>query len=273
MFKHTVSRLKLAAKILLGKQMADRYLNVLPDDVFIVSYPKSGNTWTKFLIGNLVSPDRPVDFSSIESIIPNIYMHSDQDLQAVKRPRLLKSHEYFDPRYKKIIFIVRDPRDVAVSYYHYHLKLRLLDTSYPIDRFVSRFITGELDLYGSWGEHTTSWLSTKKPGDTFLMLRYEDMLSNTVHELHKIASFLNIEVNQQEIERAVERSSAENMRSLEKTAGKYLQSRHTNDKTKPFVRSARSGDWKEQLPPASVQMIETAWAEPMQLCGYIEHKK
>ena len=43
-------------------------------------------------------------------------------MRALPRPRVLKSHESFQPHYPSVIYIVRDPRDVAVSYYHHAMK-------------------------------------------------------------------------------------------------------------------------------------------------------
>src|SRR5881397_1861057 len=97
-----------------GRVIAGRRLTVFPDDVFIVSYPRSGNTWTRFLVGNLVYQDEPVTFANIESRIPEIYLFPDRVLRSLPRPRMLKSHECFDPRYQRVIYIVRDPRDVVV---------------------------------------------------------------------------------------------------------------------------------------------------------------
>ena len=54
----------------------------------------------------------------MEYIIPDIYKNTEKDLKVIKRPRVLKSHEYYDPRQKKLIYLVRDPRDVVISYYH-----------------------------------------------------------------------------------------------------------------------------------------------------------
>src|SRR5437899_924402 len=104
--------LKSAWNYLQGKGNAGRNLIVLPDDVFLVSYGRSGNTWTRFLIGNLIHPDEPVTFANIERVIPDIYCNSQKKIMNLPRPRLIKSHECFEPRYKKVIYIVRDPRDV-----------------------------------------------------------------------------------------------------------------------------------------------------------------
>jgi hypothetical protein len=269
MIAKTFSRIKQAGKILLGRQNPGRSLTVFPDDIFIVSYPKSGNTWTRFLLGNLIHHPKLVDFENIETMVPDIYYHNDEELQQLNRPRLLKSHEYFDPRYKKSIYIVRDPRDVAVSYYHHHVKFNLIASDHPIDAFVNGFIEGNLDAYGSWGEHVGSWLGAHKPADMFLFLRYEDLLSDTLAELRKITAFLKLDMERADLERAIERSSPQNMRKLEQAQYSASKIWRNSNKDKNFVRSARAGDWKDQLSPAAAQAIESAWRKPMELCGYI----
>ena len=102
---------------------AGPYLKVFPDDVFIVSYPRSGNTWVRFLIGSMVY-QADVDFNNLVTIIPDIYRCTNRFLESLERPRYLKSHEPYDGRYPKVIYLVRDPRDVAISYYYWLLKFR-----------------------------------------------------------------------------------------------------------------------------------------------------
>src|SRR3979411_2209391 len=132
-------------RVLTGRQMAGRNLTVFSDDVFLVSYPRSGNTWTRFLIGNLVHQDEPVTFSNIESRITDIYFHPDHRMRRLSRPRILKSHECFQPHYRQIIYIVRDPRDVAVSFYHHSVKARNIPDNYPMEDFKLRFTNPALD--------------------------------------------------------------------------------------------------------------------------------
>ena len=102
----------------LGLHHPGRNLEVWTDDVFIVSYPKSGNTWTRFLIANLVYPETPADFSNINRLTPDPEALSKREMAKMPRPRIIKSHQYFDPRYKRVIYVVRDPRDVALSQFH-----------------------------------------------------------------------------------------------------------------------------------------------------------
>src|ERR1700685_4202503 len=98
--------LKVVTSYLLGTDKAERNFAVFPDDTFIVSYPRSGNTWTRFLIANLMHSETPVTFANIEHVIPDSTALSSRAMKRIRRPRLVKSHEYFDPRYSKVIYLV-----------------------------------------------------------------------------------------------------------------------------------------------------------------------
>ena len=65
-------RINKIIRLLFSMDNAERDVTVLPDDIFIVSYPKSGNTWLRFLVANIVFPDREINLSNIESTIPDI---------------------------------------------------------------------------------------------------------------------------------------------------------------------------------------------------------
>jgi hypothetical protein len=264
-----------AGRVLTGRQLAGRGVTVFPDDVFLVSYPRSGNTWARFLLGNLIVPDVPVSFSNIETRIPEIYFNRDRFLRSLPRPRVLKSHECFQPHYPRVIYIVRDPRDVAVSYYHHNVKAGNVADDYPIASFIPRFIAGEFDpKFGSWRDNVLSWTALRRDERRFLMLRYEDMKADSVTALRKVASFLDhfsfpkIDASPESLRRAIELSSPERMRALEKQeSGGWVLTKGTRS-DKPFVRSATSGGWKSQLPSESVGAIESAWGDLMQSLGY-----
>jgi len=270
--------LRVAAHVVdtvVGRIPAGRGLTVFPDDVFLVSYPKSGNTWTRFLIGNLVYPDRPVTFLNIESLIPEISLNPDHLLRHFPRPRILKSHECFDPRYPRVVYIVRDPRDVAVSHYHYNMKRRNIPEGYPLDDYIPRFMVSEFNpRIGSWGDHVMSWLCLRENRSDFLLLYYEDMLQNTQRELTRIASFLKeaavLETDPapERIARAVEQSSTDRMRRLEKTQGDQWKMTKGSRQDKPLVRAATASGWKSALSANSVSKIEEAWGPVMLRLGY-----
>lgn len=263
-----IGELKYGVKYLLGKDIAGRYFSSFPDDTFIVSFPRSGNTWTRFLIGNLIHPSEPITFLNVEGVIPDTNALSKRYLKRIPRPRILKSHEYFDPRYKKVIYIVRDPRDVALSHYNWQRKRREIDDQYPLERYISRFIAGEIAGWGSWGEHVLSWLATRYYSPNFLLLRYEAMLAEPLRELGKVATFLGIEAREETLATAVERSSADNMRKMEKAQGGQWVATKGRREDIPFVGKAKHGGWQSLLSERSVEEIESAWGPLMKTLGY-----
>jgi Sulfotransferase domain len=285
---------------LLERDIAGRAVQVYPDDIFLVSYPKSGNTWTRFLLGNLMNPDECITFANVERKVPDIYAESKLTLKKTTRPRVIKSHECFDPRYRRVIYIVRDPRDVALSAYHYDRKGRNIADDFPLDTYVtsrfmktdeyfgtwgehagswlvnpsnisqiSRLNNGYMGTMGSWGENVMSWLGARGHDREFLLIRYEDLLEDTIREMIRISDFIGLrQISAEQIARAVERSSAENMRKLEVAdADKWVTTKESR-KDIPFVRTAKSGQWQQGLPPASVAEIESAWGPVMTLLGY-----
>jgi hypothetical protein len=256
-------------RVVTKRQPAARGLTVYPDDTFLVSFPRSGNTWTRFLVCNLMNPDDPVGFAQLESRIPEIYDVSDRALRAFPRPRVIKSHECFDPRYKKIIYIVRDPRDVLVSYYEFQLKRRVISDDCSLEEFLPRFMESEFEpKTGCWRDHVLSWIATRGGQQGFLLLRYEDMLANTQKESAKITSFLGLDSNPGRIARAVALSSAGRMRQLEKEQSRQWRETKKTRQDKPFVRKAAAGGWKSTLPERCVIQIESAWGDVMRSVGY-----
>ena len=106
------------------------------------------------------------------------------------------------------------------------------------------------------------------------MLRYEDLKHDAVAALNNVVAFLErcsfrkIDSSAPALQRAVELSSSERMRALEKQeAGRWILTKGTR-RDKPFVRSAISGGWKLQLDRESVVVIESAWGDLMQRLGY-----
>jgi hypothetical protein len=265
-----IKRAKGYLETVLLRKPAGRMATVFPDDIFLVGYFRSGSTWSRFIFGNYIWQGEPITFANLDELIPSIYSLPDRILR--KRHRVIKSHEYFDPRYPRVIYIVRDPRDVAVSFYFYNLKVRLLPDGYPIDDFVKRFIAAKVvdyaDRVGTWEENAMSWVRMRQGNKNFCLVRYEDLLADPVKELQKVSPMLGIEPTQERIERAIKLSSASHMRKLEKSqSDKWITTKGTRQDI-PFVRDAKSGGWRDRLSEASVRMIEKAWGPTMQELGY-----
>lgn len=264
-----IKRLIGGSKRVLGMHRPGRELIILLDDTFLVSYPKSGNTWTRVLIANLLSPEKPADFRAINRLVPDPSSESKRHFTKMPRPRVIKSHFVFDPRYPRVIYIVRDPRDVVISEYHYQRKTRKIDDGYPLEEYVRRFIAGETySENGSWGEHVSGWLSARDGDPRFLLLYYERLLSDTVEELARIASFLNLSATRERLAEVVTLSSADRMRKLEAQQGDASSLMKGSRKDLAFIRTAKSGAWKSDLPESLVERIESAWGPVMHYLGY-----
>jgi len=263
-----IQRFVSAAKILTRRVQPGMSLKVRPDDTFLVSYPKSGNTWLRFLIANLLRKDPPVGLLDADCMIPSVDGKAKRFFDAMKSPRVIKSHFAFIPAYKRVIYVVRDPRDVVMSQYHYQIKRGVLEQGAPLEDFVSRFIKGDVCPYGSWGDNVGSWIATRRHDPNFLLLRYEDMLADVSSGATGISNFLDLPSDSDRIALAVERSSLENMRKIEKSEGKKWDSTKGSRQDMSFFRSAKSGEGRAVLPRESVERIEKAWGALMRSLDY-----
>jgi hypothetical protein len=267
-----INRFIAVVKRAFGLHQPGRTLLILPDDTFLVSYPKSGNTWARVLIANLLSPNKPADFRMINQLVPDPEADTKRHFARMPRPRVIKSHFVFDPNYPRVIYIVRDPRDVVISEYHYQRKTRKIDDHYPLEEYVRRFIKGETYRgNASWGEHVASWLITRDGDPRFLLVRYETLLSDTVGELARIATFLGISTSPQRLAEVAELSSADRMRELEAKQSSASSLMKGSRKDVPFVRAAKSGGWRSDLPEPLVEKMEAAWSPLMRRLGYELH--
>ena len=257
-------------RVALGRPvtLAGGSLTVLPSDLFLVSYPRSGNTWFRFLVANALHPETEASFASIGTLVPDIYDTPDWALLRTPDPRVLKSHEPYDRRYRRVVYLVRDPADVALSYLHYLIKMRTLDDGHGAEAFAERFLAGELDTFGTWGEHVRGWLDAREGDANFLLLRYEDALVDPAGALARILALLGLEADRARIDVAVARSSAANLRRLEQTTEAVHARLAASRPDRDFVRRAAPGGADEEWPDSVVTRIRTAWPEVAERLGY-----
>src|ERR1700687_5432529 len=240
-----------------GLHRPGRRLPMRPDEMLLASYPKSGTTWLRFLIANLRHPDREVGYGNLHHLILDLEVSVERDFDRAPRPRIIKTHGSFDPRYRRVIYMVRDPRDVALSHYEHLRKLRRTDDEFPMEDFIQRFLAGgdtasrvSTAHTGSWGENAGSWLATRSRHSGFLLVRYEDLLDGTTRELMRVADFAGLPATPERISQAIERSSVE--RSFGDEMGEEAECR----------------GWRSNLPEPQVARIENAWGDIMACLGY-----
>lgn len=244
---------------------ARRWFKTFPDDCLLTSYPRSGNTWLRFMITGLLRPKDALSFEFVKSVIPDIYEARDRDLQRIDRPRILKSHEPYDYRYPKVVYVVRDPRDVAVSYLHYQLRESQLDADAGVDEFITRFVRGDLDSFGPWAAHVESWLPRRYESD-FLLIRYEDVLEDPLEIVSVLCSFLALPCDDRLIRSVAARSSFPAMRDM--AAGS--EDAGVSSPEQRFIRKGLAGAWRQELADAAADMIEREFGSVMAKVGYLD---
>jgi Sulfotransferase domain len=252
-----IRHLSAGMRRVLGLHRQGRRLPVLPDDTLLASYPSSGDLWFRFLVANLVHPDRTVDFRNLNRLIIDPNFTVKRDVDRAPRPRIVHTHRSFDPRYRRIIYLVRDPRDVALAQYR---QLRKTGNEFALANFIDSFLAGDLNRnLGSWGENVSSWIAGRFNCSGFALLRFEDLVSDTGRELTRVANFAGWPAGQSIISHAIERSSPEEMRKMQKQQVR-------NPAT---IASADTlSEWKSELPKSQVMRIENAWGEIMSCLGY-----
>jgi hypothetical protein len=221
-----------------------RHAGVSRSDVFLVSYPKSGNTWLKFMLAELLG-GREVDLDNDSTVIADVGSHRSTPAVLPHGGRLIKSHEpYSGPQrrvYRRAIYLIRDGRDVAVSYYYTLIRRGLFEGEFS--PFLKLFLEGGVDGYRPWHEHVRSWLESPLAAeDSLLTLRYEDLLSDPVDKLSATMEFLGAPVAPERAEETVRAYSAERMRERERTS-QFHERKKRQDIM--FVRTAGSGDWTQ----------------------------
>ncbi|HEX5868809.1 MAG TPA: sulfotransferase domain-containing protein [Longimicrobium sp.] len=222
-----------------------------PDDIFIVTYPRSGTTWLQMIVYQLTT-DGAMDFAHIDEVSPYLEVtmiprgRKISDLRAT--PRVVKSHLPYHEIPKgpgRYIYGVRNGLDVAVSY-HYHARKYLPGMGrLSASEFFSRFMAGQV-LYGSWFEHVGRWLRNEDRLNV-LVVTYEELSADLEAAVKRIADFCGITIDPAAMPRILERCSFAFMREHDdRFSGERFYPRAAAPET-PFIRQGQVGGWRQDL--------------------------
>lgn len=255
--------------------------------VWLASYPKSGNTWLRFMLYSyLYGP--PKTSIAVARRIPDLHRTVPGQLPPGD-PELVKTHFMLSERHPRLgetaraIHIIRNPRDVALSALNYRKLTGETANALTEAGYLKGFIStgGDADWqrlgFGTWAEHARSWRST----DRFpvLALRYEDLKQDPAEALRSMVDFLGLGLDEQRITQAVKASSFDAMRALEirekaKPTKDALNKRLFVGDTKAarkgvyFVNKGASGQSLTDISPKLEEAFVDAFAQPMRELGY-----
>jgi len=240
-----------------------RYVGVQPNDVLLASYPKSGSTWLRFMLVELLTGRDP-EWAFVTETIPYVGEHRRMAPTLPGGGRLLYTHDRATGRAWRAVYLARDVRDVVLSE---HRWIARGGTRLELSRFVTDFVEGRSHLFGSWADHVRYWLDSPLAGDgNLLVVTFEDLRADPTARLGDIARFIGLDPSQEEVRRAVEDNSLERMQAKEARAPSAVLRQH--DTTERFVGAGAVGDWRSKLTADEVATVERASHDALRRLGY-----
>lgn len=171
----------------------------------------------------------------------------DAFVQSMPSPRLLKTHLPFNllPRtlasHQRIVYVLRNPKDVAVSYYYFYRSLtELSNFTGSWSEFLNMFRSGYV-TYGDWARQVRSWWQQRKLPNV-LLISYEAMKHDLAAAVRKIATFLDRDLSDAKVQAIVEHTTFSAMRDNPSTNFTNIASIKL-----PFMRKGEVGDWKRHF--------------------------
>ncbi|XP_076993147.1 sulfotransferase 1B1 isoform X2 [Tamandua tetradactyla] len=219
----------------------------------------------------------------LEMYLPGLRTSGIEQLEKNPSPRIVKTHLPTDLLPKsfwknncKIIYMARNAKDVAVSFYHFDLMNNLEPFPGSWEEYLEKFMTGNV-TYGSWFNHVKNWWN-KKEEHPILFLYYEDMKENPKQEIKKITQFLEKNLNDEILDKIIHHTSFEMMKENPLVNYTHLPSTVMDHSKSPFMRKGVTGDWKNYFTVAQNEKFDTIYKNEMsgtslQFCTEIKGTK
>ncbi len=253
-------RRKFARTVLRAPLVWLRHRGLRQSDMFFAAYPKSGTTWARFVLFEMLS-GKASGFKATNIEMPGVGLHHRAIPMLANNGRLLATHEYYRNDYHRAIYMVRDARDVLLSEFAFLSALEYY--TQDLDHFVKTFLFTRVSAYGPWHKNVASWLDSPiaKNGN-MMLVRYEDLRKDPVPGFAQMADFLGVQVSEDRIKQAVANNSIQKMRDKEdkEPVRASIGGR--------FVRDGKVRGWVSKLTPEQVQLIEKHAGNALLRLGY-----
>ena len=244
---------------------------VRPDDTWICTFPKCGTTWTQEMVWCLknkldfakaksTSQNVRVPFLEMSGLMPRAPPNSIGNVNDMESPRIIKTHlalgmlpQGFLEKASKIIYVVRNPRDTCVSLYHHWKLLHTYTGSF--EDFADLFLNDLCGHYAPFFPHVLKyWENRSSPN--MLFITYEEMKKNLRAVIRRTASFLEVEVTEEDVLALEKHLSFDSMKrndavnKTDLTVALHQIYKEAYNCTPPqgdFMRKGKVGDWKEYI--------------------------
>ncbi|XP_064596258.1 sulfotransferase 1C4-like [Liolophura sinensis] len=249
-----------------------REFPIRSDDITVACYPKSGTHWVERIL-HFVTSDEDLDnvkhYPSIPMEVspPNLPKTSLDLLEESPSPRVISTHLPFElcPREiqegkSKIILVIRNPKDVAVSHFYFHKKIKSIGsfTDFAWQDFFEVFFSPDTLPYGSWFSHTKKWLQHRNDPN-LLLVKFEDLKTDLTNGVSRIAEFLGRPVSGNRAAAIAAKCQFDNM----KKEGESEDREVDNIGISVFMRKGQVGDWKSHFTVAQNEMFDEVYQREM----------
>lgn len=247
-------------------------------DAYLVSFPKCGRTWLRLIVGRAIQQHfgfdaertKMLDLTPLARLHPGVPRievthEGTPHLQTPEELNTSKSRYAF----KKVVLLVRDPRDVVVSLYYQRCKR---DETY--DGALRDFIYESRGSLDTIIEYYNIWASRRDVPGELLLVRYEDLHEATVVEARRVLDFLGLyDVDTSIVKHAVEYASFDNMRKMERSGqveSERLQPGDPTDKQSYKTRKGQVGGFREELDEPEIEYVTHRLTEELApVFGYV----
>jgi hypothetical protein len=245
---------------------------VQDDDIFVVTFPRSGTTWMEQVIHLLLNSGEQGtkvlgDAVPWVETLPNRPQGFKQFLKEMTGRRFFTSHLPYSlmPGVQdsdaKYVYVARNPKDVAVSTYYHDQSKHNYQGNW--EEHLNLFLQGKI-LYGSYFDHVLPWWEVSQKSNNILFVKYEDMKRDLREVIRKLAGFLSIEADQNLFDIVIEKSSFRKMAAGRKTNLNWVPQR----KGVPgHFRKGTVGDWRNHFTPEQNNVLDPLYLEKMSGTG------
>uniref|UniRef100_A0A6I8PH68 Sulfotransferase n=1 Tax=Ornithorhynchus anatinus TaxID=9258 RepID=A0A6I8PH68_ORNAN len=248
-------------------------------DVLIATYPKSGTTWMQEILTLIFSKGSLELAHTIPSWarapwLEHIFFNELMAKMNPTFPRIFSTHlpsHILAPALKKskvtVLYVARHPKDVLVSFYHFHKIAKFLPDLGNFDDFLDQFLKGKVH-FGSWFTHVQGWMDLREEVNINL-ITYEDLSREPRRTIQRLCDILGCQLQSQEEDMILKNCTFSAM-SQNSMANYSLVSNKILDQTKgKFLRKGKIGDWREHFSPEQNKKFNTIYLTKMK--DYILH--
>uniref|UniRef100_A0A8C9Q2F1 Sulfotransferase n=1 Tax=Spermophilus dauricus TaxID=99837 RepID=A0A8C9Q2F1_SPEDA len=240
------------------------------EDTVLVTYPKSGTNWLVEILCLIHSHGDTKWIQSVPTWERSPWIETDEGYKLLNEregPRLMSSHLPFHLFPKslftskaKVIYIMRNPKDVLVSGYYHRSMMKLCKKPESLEQHFQWFMQGNVS-YGSWFEHIRGWMSMRHR-ENVLLLSYEELQKDPRSAIERICQFLGKKLTPEELDSVLKNSSFQVMKQNKMSNFEMVPEALF---TRPFLitRKGISGDWKNHLTVAQAEAFDKVYQEKM----------